>query len=60
MSEIVNEFWQKYLNQLHLYPLRTKAITAGILVRCSEVIAQKISRIKKLQLRRLLLMIIIN
>ncbi|KAF4349312.1 peroxisomal membrane protein PMP22 [Cannabis sativa] len=58
MSEIVNEFWEKYLNQLHLHPLRTKAITAGVLVGCSDVIAQKISGIKKLQLRRLFLMML--
>ncbi|RVW71822.1 Peroxisomal membrane protein PMP22 [Vitis vinifera] len=34
------------------------AITAGVLVGCSDVIAQKISGIKRLQLRRLILMML--
>ena len=35
-----------------------QAITAGVLVGCSDVIAQKISGIKRLQLRRLILMMV--
>ncbi|KAM3233657.1 peroxisomal membrane protein PMP22 [Capsicum annuum] len=58
MSEIVKEAWRKYLTVLQLHPLRTKAITAGVLVGCSDVIAQKISGIKRLQLRRLLLLML--
>ncbi|BBG92536.1 Peroxisomal membrane 22 kDa Mpv17/PMP22 family protein [Prunus dulcis] len=58
MSEIVNEAWRKYLIQLQSHPLRTKAITSGVLAGCSDAIAQKISGIKKLQLRRLLLIML--
>ncbi|PRQ36697.1 hypothetical protein RchiOBHm_Chr4g0394471 [Rosa chinensis] len=58
MSEIVNEAWRKYRIQLQSYPLRTKAITAGVLIGLSDGIAQKISGIKKLQLRRLFLMML--
>ncbi|KAJ8768403.1 hypothetical protein K2173_021556 [Erythroxylum novogranatense] len=55
MSEIAGEAWRKYLIQLQAHPLRTKAITAGILAGFSDAIAQKISGVKTLQLRRLLL-----
>ncbi|XP_062150018.1 peroxisomal membrane protein PMP22 [Alnus glutinosa] len=58
MSDMVNEAWRKYLLQLQLHPLRTKAITSGILAGCSDAVAQKISGIKKLQLRRLLLVML--
>ncbi|KAL5542301.1 hypothetical protein UlMin_010011 [Ulmus minor] len=58
MSEIVKEAWGKYLQQLQKNPLRTKAITAGVLVGCSDTIAQKISGVKKLQFKRLLLMML--
>ncbi|KAI3442111.1 uncharacterized protein J3R85_001709 [Psidium guajava] len=58
MSDRVQEAWRKYLIQLQAHPLRTKAITAGVLAGCSDVIAQKISGIKKLQLRRLLLIVL--
>ncbi|CAH9103886.1 unnamed protein product [Cuscuta europaea] len=56
MSEIVKGGWNKYLLQLQLHPLRTKAITAGVLVGSSDIIAQKISGNKKLQLKRILLL----
>ncbi|KAJ7979825.1 Peroxisomal membrane protein PMP22 [Quillaja saponaria] len=55
MSEVVNEAWKKYMLQLQLHPLRTKAITTGVLAGCVDVVAQKISGAKKLQFRRLLL-----
>ncbi|KAE8076076.1 hypothetical protein FH972_014749 [Carpinus fangiana] len=58
MSDTVNEAWRKYLLQLQLHPLRTKAITSGVLAGCSDAVAQKISGIKKLQLRRLLLVML--
>lgn len=35
-----------------------QAITSGVLAGCSDVIAQKISGVKKLQLRRLLLIMV--
>ncbi|KAG9446896.1 hypothetical protein H6P81_013024 [Aristolochia fimbriata] len=58
MSEVVGEVWRKYLLQLQLHPLRTKAITAGVLAGCSDAVAQKISGVKKLQPRRLLLLML--
>ncbi|KAL6342995.1 hypothetical protein AAG906_017015 [Vitis piasezkii] len=58
MSDLIKAAWRNYLLQLQLHPLRTKAITAGVLVGCSDVIAQKISGIKRLQLRRLILMML--
>ncbi|XP_022138396.1 peroxisomal membrane protein PMP22 [Momordica charantia] len=58
MSDVVNEAWKGYLLQLQKHPLRTKAITAGVLAGCSDAVAQKISGVKKLQLRRLLLLVL--
>ncbi|XP_047336529.1 peroxisomal membrane protein PMP22 [Impatiens glandulifera] len=58
MSDIVKEGWRKYLIQLQINPLRTKAITAGCLIGCSDIIAQKISGIKRLQLKRLILLML--
>ncbi|KAJ6791120.1 peroxisomal membrane protein PMP22 [Iris pallida] len=58
MSDVVADAWRRYLLQLQLHPLRTKAITSGVLAGCSDMIAQKISGIKRLQLRRLLLIML--
>ncbi|KAK2985186.1 hypothetical protein RJ640_010475 [Escallonia rubra] len=58
MSEIITEAWKKYLRALQLHPLRTKAVTAGVMIGCSDLAAQKISGVKKLQLRRLLLLVV--
>uniref|UniRef100_A0A2P2K0L3 Uncharacterized protein MANES_15G043600 n=1 Tax=Rhizophora mucronata TaxID=61149 RepID=A0A2P2K0L3_RHIMU len=58
MSDVAKEAWRKYLIQLQAHPLRTKAITAGVLAGFSDAVAQKISGIKKLQLRRLLLIMV--
>ncbi|XP_027366902.1 peroxisomal membrane protein PMP22 isoform X1 [Abrus precatorius] len=55
MSDKVNDAFKKYLQQLQLHPLRTKAITAAVLAGLSDAVAQKISGAKKLQLRRLFL-----
>ena len=38
--------------------MNSQAVTAGVLIGCSDVIAQKISGIKKIQLRRLILMMV--
>ncbi|KAF6156216.1 hypothetical protein GIB67_030219 [Kingdonia uniflora] len=58
MFDTIEEAWTQYFTQLQNHPLRTKAITAGVLAGCSDTIAQKISGIKKLQLRRLLLIML--
>ncbi|KAJ4773575.1 Peroxisomal membrane protein PMP22 [Rhynchospora pubera] len=58
MSEVVKDAWSAYLKQLQLHPLRTKAITSGVLAGSSDVIAQKISGNKKLQLRRIFLIML--
>ncbi|KAL9225171.1 hypothetical protein vseg_001122 [Gypsophila vaccaria] len=58
MSDKVSEVWQKYLLQLKIHPLRTKALTAGVLAGCSDFAAQKISGVKKLQFKRLFLLMI--
>ncbi|XP_028066074.1 peroxisomal membrane protein PMP22-like isoform X2 [Camellia sinensis] len=59
MSEIVKKGWNKYLLQLQLNPLRTKAITSGVLIGSSDIIAQKITGVKKLQFRRVLLLMVL-
>ncbi|KAL9817440.1 hypothetical protein AtNW77_Chr4g0288681 [Arabidopsis thaliana] len=46
MSDLAKDAWRKYLIQLQAHPLRTKAITAGVLAGCSDAIAQKISGVK--------------
>ncbi|KAF5941902.1 hypothetical protein HYC85_019544 [Camellia sinensis] len=58
MSEIIKEGWNKYLLQLQVHPLRTKAITSGVLIGSSDIIAQKITGVKKLQFRRVLLLML--
>ncbi|CAL0321132.1 unnamed protein product [Lupinus luteus] len=58
MSDTVSHAWNKYLLQLQLHPLRTKAITAAVLAGFSDAVAQKIAGAKKLQLRRLLLFVL--
>ncbi|KAF9608162.1 hypothetical protein IFM89_007548 [Coptis chinensis] len=58
MSERMKGVLKSYLQQLQEHPLRTKAITAGVLAGFSDATAQKISGIKKIQLRRLLLVML--
>ena len=58
MSEVVAMAGQAYMRQLGKHPLRTKAITSGVLAGCSDAVAQKISGVKKLQFRRLLLIMV--
>ncbi|OVA03397.1 Mpv17/PMP22 [Macleaya cordata] len=58
MGEIAKKGWQQYMLQLQLHPLRTKAITAGVLAGISDSVAQKLSGIQRLQLKRLLLKVL--
>ncbi|KAK4368336.1 hypothetical protein RND71_012128 [Anisodus tanguticus] len=58
MGSIAKKGWQKYLIQLQQHPLRTKAITAAVLSAVSDIVAQRITGIKKLQIRRLLLKVL--
>ncbi|KAL5711941.1 hypothetical protein ACHQM5_014162 [Ranunculus cassubicifolius] len=58
MSDMIKDVWKSYLQQLQLNPLRTKAITAGVLAGCSDLTSQKIAGNKKIQLRRLLLIML--
>ncbi|XP_010539236.1 PREDICTED: peroxisomal membrane protein PMP22 [Tarenaya hassleriana] len=58
MGSLPKKTLQQYLSQLQRYPLRTKAITAGVLSGVSDVVSQKLSGIQKIQLRRLLLKVL--
>ncbi|KAH9749597.1 peroxisomal membrane protein pmp22 [Citrus sinensis] len=59
MGSIAKKGLQQYLIQLQQHPLRTKAITAGVLSAISDIVAQKLTGIQKLQLRRLLLKVVV-
>uniref|UniRef100_A0A0E0LY42 Peroxisomal membrane protein PMP22 n=1 Tax=Oryza punctata TaxID=4537 RepID=A0A0E0LY42_ORYPU len=59
MSDVVAMAGQAYMRQLQAHPLRTKAITSGVLAGCSDAIAQKISGVTSLQRRRLLLIMVL-
>lgn len=58
MGSIAKMGLQKYLIQLQQHPLRTKAVTAAVLSAISDIVAQKITGIKRLQMRRLLLKVL--
>lgn len=58
MGSVAKRGWQQYMLQLQLHPLRTKAITAGVLAGISDSVAQKLSGIQRLQLKRLLLKVL--
>ncbi|XP_059282447.1 LOW QUALITY PROTEIN: peroxisomal membrane protein PMP22-like [Lycium ferocissimum] len=58
MGSIAKKGLQKYLIQLQQHPLRTKAITAAFLSAVSDIVSQKITGIKRLQIRRLLLKVL--
>ncbi|KAL6573834.1 Peroxisomal membrane protein pmp22 [Orobanche hederae] len=55
MGSVGKKGLQQYLVQLQQHPLRTKMLTAGVLSAVSDIAAQKLSGIQKLQLKRLLL-----
>ncbi|KAL0407249.1 UNVERIFIED_CONTAM: Peroxisomal membrane protein PMP22 [Sesamum latifolium] len=58
MGSVAKNGFQHYLIQLQQHPLRTKVITAGVLSAITDIVAQKLSGIQKLQLRRLLLKVL--
>ncbi|KAJ8761820.1 hypothetical protein K2173_004669 [Erythroxylum novogranatense] len=58
MGSIAKKGLQRYLLQLQQHPLRTKAITAAALSAFSDIVAQKLTGIRKLELRRLLLKVV--
>ncbi|XP_047939848.1 peroxisomal membrane protein PMP22-like [Salvia hispanica] len=58
MGSVAKKGLQHYLLQLQRHPLRTQMITAGVLSAVSDIAAQKLSGIQKLQLKRLLLKVI--
>lgn len=58
MGSVAKNGLQQYLKQLQQHPLRTKVITAGVLSAISDIVAQKLTGIQKLQLKRLLLKVL--
>ncbi|KAG0579513.1 hypothetical protein KC19_4G104300 [Ceratodon purpureus] len=58
MADEVKALWGQYLGNLQRHPLRTKAITAGVLAGSADVIAQKLAGAKNLQLRRSVLLML--
>lgn len=50
--------WERYLQLLQKYPLRTKAITAGVLAYSSDCVSQKIAGAKHLNYKRSLFMML--
>lgn len=57
-GNIAKKGLQRYISQLQRHPLRTKAITAGVLSAISDIVSQKLSGIQRLQIRRLLLKVL--
>ncbi|CAL1397579.1 unnamed protein product [Linum trigynum] len=60
MASMAKKGLQQYLLQLQNHPLRTKAMTAAVLSAVSDIVAQKLSGIPRLQLKRLLLKVILG
>ncbi|KAL1562486.1 Peroxisomal membrane protein pmp22 [Salvia divinorum] len=58
MGSVAKNGLQLYLTQLQQHPLRTKVITAGVISAISDISAQKLTGINKLQIRRLLLKVL--
>ncbi|KAJ3672127.1 hypothetical protein LUZ60_006848 [Juncus effusus] len=58
MSELIIRAWTSYLRQLDCHPLRTKAITAGVMSGLSDAIAQRITGNKHIQMKRVMLMML--
>ncbi|KAJ6725848.1 PEROXISOMAL MEMBRANE PROTEIN 2 PXMP2 MPV17 [Salix purpurea] len=55
MCDVAKEAWRKYLIQLQVNPLWTKALTSGVVAALGEALAQRISGVKKIELRKVLL-----
>ncbi|KAL5578784.1 hypothetical protein UlMin_011226 [Ulmus minor] len=58
MGSLAKKGLQQYMMQLQQHPLRTKAITAGVLSAISDIVSQKLTGIQKIQLRRLILKVV--
>lgn len=58
MSSVLELAWRRYNSQLTRRPLRTKAVTSGIIAGVSDLVAQKILGHQHVQLRRTALMAI--
>ncbi|KAG6754601.1 hypothetical protein POTOM_039166 [Populus tomentosa] len=58
MGSVAKKGLQQYMLQLQQHPLRTKAITAGVLSALSDIVSQKLSGIQKLQIKRILLKVL--
>uniref|UniRef100_A0A6N2KHJ7 Peroxisomal membrane protein PMP22 n=1 Tax=Salix viminalis TaxID=40686 RepID=A0A6N2KHJ7_SALVM len=58
MGSVAKKGLQQYMLQLQHHPLRTKAITAGVLSALSDIVSQKLSGIQKLQIKRILLKVL--
>ncbi|CAM6099323.1 unnamed protein product [Calypogeia fissa] len=58
MADIVARGWERYLDLLQEYPLRTKMITSGVLAGTSDLVSQKIAGTKTFDYRRAVLMML--
>ncbi|CAM6105810.1 unnamed protein product [Calypogeia fissa] len=58
MADIVSRGWERYLDLLQDYPLRTKMITSGALAGASDLVSQKIAGAKTFDYRRAVLMML--
>eukprot|EP00899_Mesostigma_viride_P017166 jgi/Mesvir1/25450/Mv01721-RA.1 len=58
MADVIKAGWDDYRNQLNLHPLRTKAVTSGVIAGTSDVIAQVVSGAPSIRWRRTALMAI--
>ncbi|CAI8590638.1 unnamed protein product [Vicia faba] len=60
MGSVAKNGLNNYVKQLQEHPLRTKSITAGVLMGINDIVSQKLTGIRKLQLKRLFLKVFIG
>jgi peroxisomal membrane protein 2 len=58
MADEVKALWGQYLRNLQRHPLRTKAITAGVLAGSADMVAQKLAGARNLQFKRAFLLML--